>query len=96
MSSKEFLEEVIKRSQAPVERLNRKMERLRVLCEKKGINLDEILGEKSYENKKPSALRRIATAFGLVAAGTGLGIVYHKEIYQCVTKVCEYISNLFN
>jgi len=93
--SQKFLEDIIKRVNAPKEKFRQRLEVLKRVCEKKGIDWKEIVGDDTYTCKKPGVLRKVVTAVGLAAAGAFAGAVYHKEIYYGVTKVCEYISNLF-
>ena len=92
--SQKFLEDIIKRANAPKEKFLQRLEVLKKVCEKKGIDWREIVGD-NYTSKKPGVLRRAVTAVSLAAVGALVGAVYHKEIYYGVTKVCEYISNLF-
>ncbi len=94
MSPQEFLEDIVKRANAPKEKFRQRLKVLKNVCEKKGIDWREIVGE-DYTSKKPGVLKRAVTAVSLVAVGAVAGAVYHKEIYYCVTKACEYISNLF-
>jgi len=95
MSSEEFLEDIVKRANAPKEKFLQRLEVLKKVCERKGIDWREIVGDDAYTCKKPGILRKVVTAVGLASAGAFAGAIYHKEIYEGVVKVCEYISNLF-
>jgi len=92
--SQKFLEDIIKRVNAPKEKFRQRLEVLKRVCEKKGIDWKEIIGD-DYTSEKPGVLRKAVTAVSLAAAGAVAGAVYHKEICYGITKVCEYISNLF-